>query len=129
MYHEIHNQNWNGKNPSQIASYLVLDLRTVKKYIAMSEQEYLDYQQQLSNRIQKLAPYENFVKGRLELCPEASSAQVHDWLKEHYPLLPKTSIKTVYNFVLFVRQKHNLIKAFSSREYQQVEELPYGEQV
>jgi transposase len=128
MYHEIHNQNWNGKNPSQIASYLVLDLRTVKKYIAMSEQEYLDYQQQLSNRIQKLAPYENFVKGRLELCPEASSAQVHDWLKEHYPLLPKTSIKTVYNFVLFVRQKHNLIKAFSSREYQQVEELPYGEQ-
>jgi transposase len=128
MYHEIHNQNWNGKNPSQIASYLVLDLRTVKKYIAMSEQEYLDYQQQLSNRIQKLAPYENFVKGRLELCPEASSAQVHDWLKEHYPLLPKTSIKTVYNFVLSVRQKHNLIKAFSSREYQQVEELPYGEQ-
>jgi transposase len=119
MYHEIHNQNWNGKNPSQIASYLVLDLRTVKKYIAMSEQEYLVYQ---------LAPYENFVKGRLELCPEASSAQVHDWLKEHYPLLPKTSIKTVYNFVLFVRQKHNLIKAFSSREYQQVEELPYGEQ-
>ena len=94
----------------------------------MSEQEYLDYQQQLSNRTQKLAPYENFVKGRLELCPEASSAQVHDWLKEHYPLLPKTSIKTVYNFVLSVRQKHNLIKAFSSREYQQVEELPYGQQ-
>ena len=94
----------------------------------MSEQEYLDYQQKLSNRTQKLALYENFVKGRLELCPEASSAQVHDWLKEHYPLFPKTSIKTVYNFVLFVRQKHNLIKAFTSREYQQVEKLPYGQQ-
>jgi hypothetical protein len=82
----------------------------------------------LSTRTKKLASYEDFVKGRLELCPEASSAQVHDWLKEHYPLFPKTSIKTVYSFVLFVRQKHNLVKVFTSRQYQQVEELPYGEQ-
>jgi hypothetical protein len=82
----------------------------------------------LSTRTKKLASYEDFVKGRLELCPEASSAQVHDWLKEHYPLFPKTSIKTVYSFVLFVRQRHNLVKVFTSRQYQQVEELPYGEQ-
>jgi len=29
---------------------------------------------------------------------------------------------------LYVRQKHNLVKVFISRQYQQVEELPYGEQ-
>jgi len=28
-----------------------------------------------------LAPYENFVRARLELCEDASAAQVHDWLK------------------------------------------------
>jgi len=128
VYHELHKQQRDGKTPPQIASYVVMDTRTVKKYLSMSEQEYLDYQQKLSNRTQKLAPYEAFVKGRLELCPEASSAQVHDWLKEHYPLFPKTSFKTVYNFVLFVRQKHNLVKVFSSRQYEQVQELPYGEQ-
>jgi len=128
VYHELHKQDRDGKTPSQIASYVVMDTRTVKKYLAMSEQEYLDYKQKLSHRKQKLAPYEDFVKGRLELCPEASSAQVHDWLKEHYPLFPTTTPKTVYSFVLFVRQKHNLVKTFTSRQYEQVEELPYGQQ-
>jgi len=128
VYHELHKQERDGKTPSQIASYVVMDTRTVKKYLVMSEQEYLDYQQKLSHRKQKLAPYEDFVKGRLELCPEASSAQVHDWLKEHYPLFPATTPKTVYSFVLFVRQKHNLVKTFTSRQYEQVEELPYGQQ-
>ena len=128
MYYEIQKQQWNGKTPSQIADYLGMDIRTVKKYLAMNAKEYEDSLVGLSTRTKKLAFYEDFVKGRLELCPEASSAQVHDWLKEHYPLFPKTSIKTVYSFVLFVRQKHNLVKVFTSRQYQQVEELPYGEQ-
>jgi transposase len=128
VYHELHKQQRDGKTPPQIASYVVMDTRTVKKYLAMSEKEYLDYMEVLSTRAKKLASYEDFVKSRLELCPEASSAQVHDWLKEHYPLFPKASIRTVYNFVLFVRQKHNLVKVFTSRQYQQVEELPYGEQ-
>lgn len=128
VYHELHKQQWNGKTPSQIAAYVVMDTRTVKKYLAMSESDYLDYVNSLSTRTKKLAAYEEFVKGRLELCPEASSAQVHDWLKENYPLFPKSSCKTVYSFVLFVRQKYNLVKTFTSRQYEQVEELPYGEQ-
>ena len=94
----------------------------------MSEKDYWDSVEALSTRTKKLASYEDFVKERLELCPEASSAQVHDWLKENYPLFPKSSIKTVYNFVLFVRQKHNLVKVFTSRQYEQVVELPYGQQ-
>jgi len=128
VYHELHKLERDGRTPSQIASYVVMDTRTVKKYLAMSETEYLDYVNSLSRRTKKLAAYEEFVRGRLELCPEASSAQVHDWLKEHYPLFPKTSCKTVYTFVLFVRQKYNLVKTFTSRQYEQVEELPYGEQ-
>ncbi|MCK9423239.1 MAG: IS21 family transposase, partial [Bacteroidales bacterium] len=128
MYYEIQKQQWNGKTPSQIAEYLVMDTRTVKKYLAMRKKEYETSLESQSRRTKKLASYEDFVKGRLELCHEASSAQVHDWLKEHYSLFPKASIRTVYDFVLFVRQKHNLVKVFTSRQYQQVEELPYGEQ-
>jgi len=128
MYHEIQQRKRDGMSPSQIASFLVMDTRTVKKYLAMSEQEYIDFQQKLSYRMRKLACYEDFVKRRIELCPEASSAQVHDWLKELYPEFKYVSIKTVYNFVLFVRSKHHLLKVFSSREYSQVEELPYGQQ-
>ena len=111
-----------------IASLLGMDTRTVKKLLAMSEQEYLDFQQHLSSRSKKLAPYEDYIKYRLEQCLDASSAQVHDWLKEHHPSFPNVSIKSVYNFVLYVRNKHQLLKIFDTREYSQVEQLPYGQQ-
>ncbi len=68
MYYEIQSQNWNRKTPSQIAEYLVMDTRTVKKYLAMSEKEYEASLVSQSRRTKKLASYEDFVKGRLELC-------------------------------------------------------------
>ena len=102
MYHEIHRFYREGNRPSQIARYLVLDTRTVKKILTLSEQEYLDYQESLSSRDKVLDPYEVFVKSRLEACPDASAAQVHDWLKEHFSNLPDVTEKTVFNFVLMV---------------------------
>jgi len=128
MYHELHRLQRQGMSPPQIASEFGFDTRTVKKILDMNEQEYLDLQDQLLTRTRKLAPYESFVKNRLELCLDASSAQVHDWLKEHYSDFPVVSIKSVYNFVLFVRNKHQLLKTFDNREFSQVEELPYGKQ-
>ena len=128
MYHEVHHQHRNGMTPSQIASYLLMDTRTVKKLLAMSEQEYIDSQEKLSTKTKKLSPYEDYIKSRLELCLDASSAQVHDWLKEQYPVFPRVSIKSVYNFVLHVRNKYQLLKTFDTRTYNQVEELPYGQQ-
>jgi hypothetical protein len=128
MYHELHHRHRNGMTPPQIASFMGMDTRTVKKLLEMSEQGYLDFQHHLSTRSKKLAPYEDYIKSRLELCPEASSAQVHDWLKEHYPSFPLVSIKSVYNFVLYVRNKYQLLKIFDTREYSQVEQLPYGQQ-
>src|SRR5680860_1329526 len=40
----------------------------------------------------------------------------------------ETNPRTVYNFVMFVRQKYNLPIVKMEREYFPVEELPYGEQ-
>jgi predicted HicB family RNase H-like nuclease len=71
MYHELHHRHRNGMTPPQIASFLGMDTRTIKKLLAMSEQEYLDFQQQLSIRTKKLTPYEDYIKSRLELCLEA----------------------------------------------------------
>jgi hypothetical protein len=129
MYHEIHKRDRTGMKPSQIASFLVMDTRTVKKYLAMDEQEYIDYQEMLTHRSKKLSGYENFVKRRIEACPEASSAQVQDWLKECHPDFQDVSQKSIYNFVLYVRDKYNLPKLFNIRPYCMVEELPYGKQV
>jgi len=129
MYHEIHHKQREGMKPSQIAFYLVMDTRTVKKILTMSEQDFENYQLKLMHRSKKLAPYEDFVRQRLEGCPQASSAQVHDWLKEWHPDFPKTNQKTVYNFTLYVRNQYGLPRVFAGRQYHMVEEQPYGHQM
>jgi hypothetical protein len=84
MYHEIHKQERDDRKPSQIAKHLGMDTRTVKKYLGMNEQTFLKYNEDLTSRSKKLLAYEDFVKEQLSRCPEASAAQVHDWLKEHH---------------------------------------------
>ena len=128
MYHEIHRQRREGFKPAQISRDLGLDRRTVRKYLAMSEEEYLDLINRPSNRDKVLVPYENYIKARLELCEDASAAQVHDWLKENFKDFIDVNAKTVFNFVLFVRTKHGIPKPFNHRDFSKVEELPYGKQ-
>ena len=43
MYHEIQRLTREGFKPAYIARYLVLDRRTVKKYLTMSEEEFLKF--------------------------------------------------------------------------------------
>jgi transposase len=128
MFHEIHKRKREGHKISQIAKFLVMDKRTVKKYLAMSEQQFIDSQTQPSSRSKRLDEYEQFVKERIEACLDASSAQIHDWLKECHADFIEVSEKTVYNFVLHVREKHKLLLEFEIREFQKVPELPYGKQ-
>jgi len=128
MYHEIHKLSRMGFSASKIGRHLVLDSRTVRNLLAMSDQQ---YEQQLLNtleRVKILSSYEDFVKDRLTSYPDTTTAQMHDWLKESHSDLPKASIRSVYNFVFFVRQKYNIPLVHITREYFPVEELPYGEQ-
>jgi len=94
----------------------------------MSPQEYEEYIEAQSKRKRELAQYEHFVKVKLEQYPNTSASQMHDWLKEHYTDFPKVNSKTVYNFVMWVRQQHNIPKINIDREYFVVEEMPYGKQ-
>jgi transposase len=128
MYHEVHRLKREGLRPAQIGRQLVLDPRTVNKYLSMSEQEYLDFLESQSARKKLLEPYERFIREKLEEVPEASTAQIHDWLKEHYTDFPDITEKTVFNFVLYIRTKYGLPKPFNHRDYNQVDELSYGKQ-
>lgn len=129
MYHEIHKLKQEGFTSTQIGKKLGFDSRTIKKYLTMSEEEFLEFKHSQSNRKKLLDSYEEFVRFRLEQCPEASSAQVHDWLKEHFDHFVNVSDKTVFNFVLSVRDKHGIPKPFDYRDHIQVEMLPYGKQI
>ena len=128
MYHEIHKRHREGYKAAQISRDLGLDRRTIRKYLDMSEEEYLDFINRQSHRSRVLAPYEDYVKARLEDCEDASAAQVHDWLKENFKDFIDVNAKTVFNFVLFVRTKHGIPKPFHHRDYEKVDELPYGKQ-
>lgn len=128
MYHEIHKRHREGFKSSQISRLLGLNRRTVRKYLAMSEEEYLEFINSQKDRGKLLEPYEEFIKTRLENCPDASAAQVYDWLKEHHGDFIDVNEKTVFNFVLYVRSKYGIPKPFNNRDYEQVEELSFGKQ-
>ena len=83
----------------------------------MSEEEYLSFKDSGQPRKKLLSPYEEFVRIRLEECHDASAAQVHDWLKEHFEDLVGVNEKTVFNFVLMVRNKYNIPKLFHYRDF------------
>lgn len=128
MYHQIQKMSREGWSKSRISTFLGLNWRTVTKYLEMSEEEYLAFIEAQGNRQKILAPFEGFVKIKLEKYPDTKAAQMHDWLKEHYADFPEVTPKTVYNFVMWVRQRHNIPIPDTQREYSIVEELAYGKQ-
>jgi len=128
MYHEIHKLQRLGFSISRIADYLGCNFRTVQKYLNMSEQQYEQFLIRSSQRVKVLDAYETFVKNKLTDYPDTTAAQLHDWLKEHHSVFPAVSPRTVYNFVMYVRQKYNIPLEPRLRDYFPVEELPYGEQ-
>lgn len=127
-YYEIHRMHREGHSISQISAYLVLDRRTVSKYLSMSEQDYEEFLVRQSTRKKTLLPYEDFVRERLEQFRNTSAAQMHDWLKERYADLPSVSPKTVFNFVCWIREKYQLPVVTAERQFRMIEELPYGKQ-
>lgn len=128
MYYEIQRLLRDGFSKSAVSKWLVLNPRTVSKYAAMSDDAYEAFLVGKESRTRLLSPYEDFVKGRLQAHPSVKAAQMHDWLKEHYPDFPGIPPKTVYNFVMSLRQKYNIPLEASVREYFVVAELPYGQQ-
>lgn len=128
MYHQIHKMLIEGSSLRQISTFTGLDRRTIRKYAEMNEQEYEAFLCEKEERRKLLTPYESFVKEKLLQVPSASAAQLHDWLKEHHSDFPQTGPRTVYNFVIWVRQKYHILQEPKLRDYFPVEELPYGVQ-
>jgi len=94
----------------------------------MTKENYKKYHLKGQYRSKVLSPYETFFREKLGQFPETSAAQIHDWLKEYHPEFPPANPPTVYNFVMFFRQKHDIPIVKVSRKYFPIEELPCGEQ-
>jgi hypothetical protein len=128
MYHEIHKMSRNGHSISSISRFLGVNWRTIKKLLSMDDKQYEDYVSNQINRPKELAPYEHFVKTKLDQYPETPAAQIHDWLKEYDENFPEVNPKTVYNFVMWVRQEYHIPKEKIIRDFSPIPELPFGKQ-
>ena len=127
-YHLVHQMKRDGFSTSKIAAHFGLNWRTAKRLLKISEQDFQLELEKTTGRKKSLETYEAFVKDKLHQHPSTSSAQMHDWLKEHHADFPLVSQKTVFNFVLAVRGKYNIPKTEPVREYCAVPESPYGQQ-
>ena len=122
LHHEQH------KSLRWIANHLGINFRTVKKFLNMDSGEFQKYSESITNRTSTLDPYRNFIVERLNQYQDTPAAQMHDWLKENYPSFPDVSSKTVYNYVMKIRQEFNLpkLKTVGNREYGPLADTPPG---
>ena len=125
MYHEIVNLRSDKLKTGQIIKRLNISKNTFYRYLKMSPGEFAEFVASFGNRAKKLDEYEAFVRGLLEKHQDFSAPQIQDRLKEAFPAV-KVSDKTVYNFVTAVRAKYKIEAKAAARQYQSVDELPYG---
>ena len=128
MWNKVRELKSSGLNKSQISRKLGLYRGTVARYLAMSESDFISSNSYRRAYRYKLDSYEQYVHDELSEHPYLSSSQIHDHLKEHFPDFPEVNAKTVYNYVLQVRQKYNLPKNLEHgyRPYEKQPEEPFG---
>ena len=127
MWYKIKELNSNGFNKSQISRELNIHRDTVRSYLQMSEDEFLDSSRYRRRWYYKLSAYESFIRDRLERYPYLSGSQIHDHLREHFTELPVVNPKTVYNYVQQIRRRYGIAKCISPRrDYEKQPDLPYG---
>ncbi|WP_194975901.1 hypothetical protein [Aquiflexum lacus] len=86
VYFEIHRRYSDGFSSRRISKEPVINLRKVSMYLSMSKQGFEQMMANRSDRNKVVAPYEAFVKSRLEKFGDTPSAQMHDWLKQAFPI-------------------------------------------
>lgn len=129
MWYKVKELFSSGMNYSQISRSLGIDRHRVSHYARMSEAEFLASDSYERHYFHKLDEYENFVVDELRNCPEYSSKQIEDHLKERYgDSLKDVCSKTIFNYVAHIRSKHSIPKPVQSpRVHEKLPELPYGE--
>lgn len=108
MWYKVNELKEKGLHCVQIAHELGLHRHTVEKYVKMSLEEFQTSEAYERNFKYKLDIFEEEVKNKLIRAPYLSSRQVHDHLREHHPSFPTVSEKTVFNFVMRIRDKYQI---------------------
>jgi len=85
MYQDIQQLKELGLNKSQVKRQLNINWKTVNRYWEVTPEEFAELQKKTKSRHKKLESYKEQILNWLNKYPDISSAQIHDWLREHYP--------------------------------------------
>ena len=130
MYHEIHRlRHVEHLSIQRIADHLSMNFRTVKSLLDMSEEEFGSYLETKGHRPFILDTYREFIVSYLKRYEDIPTSVIHDRLKEHFSSFPHLDPKTVYNYVIRLRNELNIPYVSScDRQYSPVPDLPPGVQ-
>lgn len=126
VYNAIHQLKERGFKKDSVAKQLKINWRTVDRYWDMTVAEY-ESQSQSLKRASQMDDYKTQILLWLRKYPTMTSAQVCDWLKEHYKVSFKE--RTVSRYVKALREEYGLKKTAAPRDYEAVPELPMGQQI
>jgi transposase len=131
MYKKIQEMKRLGFKKRRAAREACVSRETVDKYWDMSDEEYLELLSDSKHRGSKLDKYRSFVTDKLQTWSEITAAQIHDHLTEKL-LAEQTewipSQRLVQEYVSALREELGLPTMLKIRQYEAVEELPYGKQ-
>lgn len=129
MWYKVKELSSKGLRQAQICRETGLDKKTVSRYLRMTYEEFVSSPSYRRMYVKPLDQYEETVRRWLDAHPDLSNAQIPDWLRNKYAVLPSVNAKTVFNFVRYVRTKYEIRKPSvrEPRQYAKVEETGYGE--
>ncbi len=128
MYSRIHQLKESGFKKAKVAKKLGINVKTVSKYWAIPPDKYHEMLVNSRQRPKYLEQYEDVILRWLSEHPDMTSAQVDDWLKEHYGDAYNGKGRTVRAYVNKLREKYNIPRDAPTRQYQAVEDPPMGYQ-
>ncbi len=126
MYSSIQQMKQQGFSKRKVAQYLQISRITVRKYWDMSPEEYIKAAE-IIRKSHVLSKYEPIILKWIYQFPDMSSAQIHDWLLEHYQI--NSGERTTRRYVELLRDTHKISKKSAPRSYEAVDELPMGYQM
>lgn len=126
MYIQVQELKALGFSKRKAARVLAVSRDTVRSYWDMTAEEYTTMAEQIKKQ-SSLVKYESVILGWLHRYPSMTSAQVYDWLLEHYDL--NISERAVRRYIGRLRRDHGIVKTAQPREYESVDELPMGHQM
>lgn len=125
MYAKIQDLKTKGYKKQRAARELDIDVKTVRKYWDMNEDEYASYQLDTRERTKIMDKYHDFVLDRIINHPMITSAIIDDNLREKFPEFGP-SYRSVRLYVCQLRESEGIPTPLKIRQYAETEELPLG---